>query len=107
MTGKEYVRQIKKIDTIIRNKIIELKQAEKIGVDATFIKNGINTLLQEKELILKEIQRLNEAEYDVLHKRYVQGATLFEIADERGISYSNVTTIHGRALKNLERLINE
>ena len=107
MTAQEYLRQIKKIDTLIKNKAYEIKQAELIGVDSTLVRANIKELQLNKAEIINDIQKLKEEEYDVLHKRYVQGKTFYDIADERDITYSNATTIHGRALKNLERIINE
>ena len=106
MNAKEYLQQIKKIDTLIKNKVIEARQSEENGVDASVIRNGVAQLLKDKENIIENIQLLKEAEYDVLHKVYVQGQTLYEVASDRDISYSMATTIHGRALKNLERIIN-
>lgn len=107
MTAKDYLQRIKKIDTLIKNKAIEIRQAEAIGVDSTVVRASVRELQVERASIIDTIQVLKEEEYDVLHKRYVQGKTFCEIADERDITYSNATTIHGRALKNLERIISE
>lgn len=107
MGAKEYLQQIKKIDTLIRNKSIEVKQAKEVGVDYTYITNGIKQLQKEKAEIIDVIQRLNEAEYDVLHRVYVQGQTLQEVASERGhISYSQAATLHGKALKKVADMVN-
>ena len=71
------------------------------------ISREVNELIDEyiskKKEIIKVIEQLPEAEYDVLHKIYVQYKTLYEVADERHIAYSWATTLHGRALKTLER----
>lgn len=106
MTAKEYLQQIKKLETLIKNKGVEVKKAEKLGINTAVIKNEIERLVEDRARRIENIQKLTEAEYDVLHKVYVQGKTLYEVADERGISYSMAATIHGRALKNLERIIN-
>lgn len=105
MDCKEYLKQIKKLETLIRNKGIEVKKAEKLGINTATIKSDIERLVAERARIIENIQRLSEAEYDVLHKVYVQGKTLYEVADERDISYSMATTIHGRALKHLAVII--
>lgn len=104
MTAKEYMKQIKKIDTMIDNKKAELSQASKI-LPIKCIEDDITELFTSKQNIIKLIERLPEAEYDVLHRTYVQNKTLQEIADDRGISYSLVTTLHGRALKLLENIL--
>lgn len=105
MSGKEYLKQIRKIDAKIKNKAFEQKQLEEIGADTSVIRFEINTLRRKKDEIIKNIEQMSEADYDVLHMIYVQGKTLQEVASERKISYSLVNTIHGRALKRLEKII--
>lgn len=107
MNGKEYLLQIKKINTQIRNKSFELKELKECGLNIGPILETISRLDIEKQNIIKTIERLPEAEYDVLHKIYVQHLTLQEVADDRDISYSLAATIHGRALKRLESYINK
>lgn len=104
---KEYLKQIKKIDTQIRNKSFELKQLKENQLPAGQVLDEMAKLQGEKQAIIKMIEQLPEADYDVLHKIYVQYETLYEVAADRGISYSLATTIHGRALKKLEKIVNE
>lgn len=106
MTAKEYLKQIEKIETLMRNKNIECKKAEDIGIPQSVIHDEIQELYKKRKAIIETIEQLPEAEYDVLYKIYVQGSTLYEVASDRVISYSLATTIHGRALKHLEGLIN-
>lgn len=107
MKVKDYLKQIKKIDTQIKNKSIEAKQLNEISEELSEnVKKDIAQLYTERAAIIKSIEKLPEAEYDVLYGVYVLYKTLYEIASERGISYSNVTTIHGRALKRLDGIIN-
>lgn len=107
MTAKEYLKQIKKIDTQIKNKSVEAQHLEKISAAISgraFAE--IEHLYLERAAIIEKIEKLPEAEYDVLHKVYVQYETLQEVAADRNISYSLAATIHGRALKRLENIIN-
>jgi DNA-directed RNA polymerase specialized sigma subunit len=106
MTGKEYLKQLKKIDTQLKNKAFELKQLKELGLSLGQTLEDTTKLEVERAKIIKTIERLPEAEYDVLHKVYVQGETLQEVAADRNISYSLVATIHGRGLKRLENIIN-
>lgn len=106
MTGKEYLCQIKKINTQIRNKNYELKELGESKLPMGPTLDCISKLDIEKRKIIKTIEKLPEAEYDVLHKVYVQYLTLQEVAAARDISYSLAATIHGRALKRLENIIN-
>lgn len=134
MTAKEYLEQIKKLDTLINNKLAESKQWLDLALNITSKTDGervqssgdkqtmanaiekcvdiereVNALVDEyiskKKEIIKTIERLPEAEYDVLHKIYVQYKTLYEVADERDIAYSWATSIHGRALKSLDEIL--
>jgi DNA-directed RNA polymerase specialized sigma subunit len=102
---KEYVKRIKKIDTMLKNKAFEIRQAEEIGLPCEQEKQERNDLQIERGKIIKAIEQLPEAEYDVLHKVYVQHETLQEVAGDRNISYSLASTIHGRALKRLENIV--
>ena len=107
MNAKDYLKQIKKIDTQIKNKSVEAKNLKEISptlTGAVFVE--IERLYNTRVGIIRTIEQLPEAEYDVLHKVYVQYETLQEVAAERDISYSLAATIHGRALKRLENLIN-
>lgn len=106
MTAKEYLSQIRKINTQIQNKKYELKELQESGLPIGPVLETMSKLDIEKRKIINTIERLPEAEYDVLHKVYVQYRTLHEVAAGRDISYSLAATIHGRALKRLENLIN-
>jgi DNA-directed RNA polymerase specialized sigma subunit len=47
----------------------------------------------------------NPTHLKILHMRYIQLIELEDIADAIGISYDNLTTTHGRALKKVEALM--
>ena len=106
MTAKEYLQQIKKIDTMLKNKSFELKRLRDLELNTERVFGDMTELDNERAEIIKAIEQLPEAEYDVLYRVYVQGETLYEVAAARGESYSNVTTIHGKALKRLENIKN-
>lgn len=134
MTAKEYLEQIKKLDTLINNKLAESKQWLDLALNITSKTDGervqssgdkqtmanaiekcvdierevsalVDEYISKKKEIIKTIEQLPEAEYDVLHKIYVQYKTLYEVADERDIAYSWATSIHGRALKSLDEIL--
>lgn len=106
MTGQEYLKRIKKIDTQIKNKNVERQQLRALEVSTEEVIKELGELQRERRAIIANIEKLNEAEYDILHGRYVQGKALKAIAVERGESYSLITTVHGTALRNLEDIIN-
>lgn len=102
---KDYLKQIKKIETQLKNKAFEAKQLRELGLPFGKTNDDITRLHIERAKIIKTIEQLPEEEYDVLHKVYVQHETLQEVAAGRYISYSLAATIHGRALKRLIKII--
>lgn len=71
------------------------------------INQYIDRLIDAKKAVINVIEQLNPTEYDLLHKVYVQHITLYEVSDLLDKSYSWVTTVHGRALKNVKRILDE
>lgn len=154
MTAKEYVSQIKKLDTLIKNKSIEkeIKKQEQIDIALSIgaggesvivlnsrgkeelhkmervqsssngekLANAVNEgvdierrydaeiarLEAKRQSIIDDIEKLPEAEYDVLHLIYVQHLNFDEAAEKRKISRRTVASIHGMALINLEKVSN-
>ena len=132
-----WLERIERWDSIITNKLIEKQQwkAIALGITANMegervqssgsqskmadaiakcvdieaeIDRAVDNLIEAKKEVIQTIERLDSAtEYNVLHLRYIQFKTLQEIADHYGRDYGWVTTTHGRALKNVERVRNE
>lgn len=75
----------------------------------------IDRLYDEKQKIIKVIEQLDLIQYDILHKMYVgvrkhhktHYLSFDEIADLYDRSYSWATTMHGIALKNVQKIIDE
>ena len=134
MTAQEYLRQIEKLDTIIKNKLIEKEQWKSVALGVTARMDGervqssgsksrmadaldrcvdvdreidrfIDKLIDAKKHVTETIEQLNAVEYDVLHMIYIQGCDFHDVAYKRGKSYSWATSVHGRALKNVQRII--
>lgn len=135
MKAKEYLLQVEKLNKVITNKLIEKEQWQTIAMSTTACSNGervqssssqqkmadavaryvdiekeidayIDRLVDLKQEIIKTIECLNAIEYDLLHKVYIQGKTLDEVADDEERSYSWAATVHGRALKHVQDLLN-
>jgi hypothetical protein len=137
MDAKEYLRQVEKLDLRIKNKLIEQQQWRDIALGITANMDGervqssgtkskmadaidkcvdmgaeidslVDNLIEIKKEVIQTIERLDSAtEYDLLHRRYIQGMDLQEIADHYGKEYGWATTTHGRALKNVQALLDE
>lgn len=67
----------------------------------------INEKLAEKNAILKDIEMLPVAEYELLHKIYVQGFTLKQVSIQKCCSYSAITSLHKVAKKRLQEILDE
>jgi DNA-directed RNA polymerase specialized sigma subunit len=136
VTAKEFLQQIRKLDKLIENKIAESLQWREIANNTTVNMSGekvqssgnhdtvanaictyldleveiqkrIDELVAARQDVISVIEQLNVAEYDLLHKFYVQDFTLQEIASMYDMSYNWATTTHGRALKQVQTILNK
>lgn len=136
MEAKEFLKRFRKYETLIHNKTIELYQCKEAATSITSklggervqgsgnphrmadiiakyvdlekeIKRDIDSMMKAKKEILQVIESLNADQYDVLHKLYIQKMTFKEIAYERGKSESWTTTLHGNALKIVQKILDE
>ena len=136
MNAKEFLRQIKKLDRLIENKLIEIQRWKDIANNTTAplsgervqssgnpqkiadaicryidlereINQDIDKLVDAKKDVIGVIEQLNATEYDIIHKIYVQHLTLEDVADAYDRTYSWATTIHGRALKHVQNILNK
>ena len=71
------------------------------------INAAIDKLVDVKQEIISTIELLPVQEYDLLHKIYVQGMEIYEAASEMDKSYRWATSVHGRALANVQKVLNE
>lgn len=136
MTAKEFLRKIKKLDKLIENKMAELQHWKEIATNSTVNMSGervqssgrhdmvenaictyidldreiarcIDELIDKKKDVISVIEQLSATEYDVLHKVYVQYYTFDEVAIACKRSHSWATTVHGRALKHVQTILNK
>lgn len=136
MRAKDYLWQVRKLDTLIKNKLIEKRQWMDIALGITPQMSGervqstgnqqkmacaiekmvdiekdidqtIDKLVDKKREILSVIEQLKPERYDLLHAIYVQFQTLEEAAQTMGKSYSWATTNHGRALKDVQKILDK
>lgn len=137
MKAKEYLLQIEMLDCKINNMLEEVQRWKNIAYSTGAWSEGervqssgnkqkmasavdryvdlqaeidseIDRLWDKKQEIKKTLGELTAAnEYDVLYKVYVLGKTFQEVADEKDKSYSWATSVHGRALSSLQRVLDE
>ena len=136
MNAKEFLLQIKKLDKLIENKLVEIQQWKDIATNSTTNMTGekvdstpnprrtedaickyldleseaqkdFDRFIKAKNDAISVIEQLNATEYDFLHKVYVQDFTLQDVADKYDMSYNWATTTHGRALKHVQIILNK
>lgn len=133
MTAKEYLRELKKLDTCINQKMQEKaalysstigaarmdtvpvhgggpsavveKTIERLEEMEAEINRQIDSFTGQRHMIIDQIQGLSsEAYISVLYKRYVEFKRLEEIAVEMGYTYKYVSRVHGYALQEFYRV---
>lgn len=136
MNAKDYLLQIQKLDKLIENKLQEVAHWKAVATGTTVCSEGdrvqssgskqkmadaicrymqmedeinaaIDRLVDTKQEIIETIEMLSIDEYDLLHKIYVQKKELYEAAMEMDRSYRWATSVHGRALANVQKILNE
>jgi DNA-directed RNA polymerase specialized sigma24 family protein len=130
-----FLERVEKIDTILENKLIEQQQWRSLATSISANMDGervqssspksklenavvncvamedeicecVDKLIEEKRKVTKVLESLySPTEYKILHMRYIQYISLSDIADRLNREYTWVTTTHGRALKNVQKII--
>lgn len=132
MKAKRYLEQVYFLDDIIANKEAEIEYwktvAEGLSIGSegervqssgnhqkmasaickyTDLEKEVDRLRNKRIEVVSTIEHLSFQEYDLLHKVYLQGRLLKEVATDKKKSYSWATKTHKNALKNLQKLIDE
>ncbi len=135
LDAKQYLQRVRLYDSRINAKLEELQHAREMALritptlkrDAaagngaqdklaeavakiidleTEINKDIDRYIAAKQEIGAVIDRLSDPDqFRVMHKRYVQHETWEQIACETGFSYRWVCTLHGRALREIEKIL--
>ena len=132
MVAEQYLDRVKKIDTMLKNKIRDyhrwMEIAEGLGGGSlgervqtsrnlhqlpaalgcyVDLEEEIRSLKQERQEIIKTIERLPSTEYDLIYKFYVQDYTLKELAYHFGKSYDWVKLKKKHALMLVQTMLDE
>ncbi len=134
MRAKAFLSQLDKLNKLIENKMIEKQQWKSIAMgtgqrmdgervqssgsqqkmaDAVAryvdiekeIDAAIDKYIDTRNYVISVIEQLPVTEYDILHKVYVQGIELADVAVAFGKSYSWATSKHGEALKEVQDIL--
>lgn len=133
--AKDYLLQVERLDARIANKLIEQQQWRDMAVSITAniggervqssgshqkmseaiekcldMESEINSLIDElidtKKKVINTIEKIySPMEYKILHMRYIQHISLKDIAKQLDREYTVITTAHGRALKNVQKIL--
>lgn len=136
MSPKEYLSEYRNMLIVIRNLEAEAEEAESLAMSTTMStdvervqSSGRNDKMAELaskaadiriEIISKRSEALdslhsigktissvkNRDYKQVLHMRYIERNTWEKIAVEMGVTYQWVHRLHGRALQDVEKIIN-
>ena len=133
MTAREYLEQIPIFDELIKSKVLRIgrlkheAQGTSVKLDGERVQSSgskqkmantvvkyvyieeveLKDLYEQREEIINTIKQLPYREYDVLYKFYVLGYQLDEIAKRYHRSYSWVQKNHAKALKLLQKILDE
>ena len=132
--AQEYLEQVEKLNAMIENKRVEAQQWRDLALNITAKSDGERVqssgskrkmadaldraadleaeankirseMIEQKQEIIRTIEKLNASQYDVLHKVYIQGKSFKEVAAAKGKSVSWATSIHGLALQSLQKIL--
>jgi hypothetical protein len=136
MTAKEYLNQVRNLESKMKILKEEIDTLREMVVSTGAIQQGERVLssgtqdkmaetickINEKECewndlmrefalaranVIINIQKLNNSEYEqILYKRYCQSKKWEEIALEMNYTYQWVCKLHGRALLELDKVLN-
>lgn len=134
METKQYLMQISRLDRKINNKLSEIAQyrelaqsisavenKERVQTSPDFDKIGgaiskldemerkldemIDDYVNKKSKIIEQIDKMdNELHYQILFSRYIEKKTFEKISTEINYSFRNTTRLHGKALKEFEKI---
>ena len=136
MNAKDYLQRVRKIDRLIENKIAEAAHWKTVAMGTSTHSEGervqssgskqkmadavaryvdieseineeIDRLANVRREIVLTIEALPVDEYDMLYQVYVNCKELQDVATDMDKSYSWATTIHGRALAHLQKILDE
>lgn len=136
MEAREYLEEVGKINKLIENKLVEQMQWQSIaeGMSAKVagervqssptqhkmedaairvvdIERDIDLLIQRlidrQQDIINTLEQLEATSYDVLHKIYVQGLQVQEIAAMYHTTMRSINRKKGKALKQVQVILND
>ena len=75
-------------------------------MDQVSDKKNTDEMWTENLTILQAMKKLNDKEKDIIIRRFFDGRTQMEVADEIGLSQAQVSRLEKSAIKHIKRLYN-
>lgn len=133
MNAKDYLLQIQTYDSQIENTLYDIAHWKDVAMNITsHLKDEkvqssgtkqkmeaaickyidaeleiVDVLFEKRKEIINTIATLKANEYNLLHKMYVQNKDLSVAAIEMDKSYRWATSVHDRALANVQKMLDE
>lgn len=117
ITDRDAVREmLYRVTPILKDDVVSSSgNQDKIGTGAAKLADYeaeldrlIDKLVDMKRVILTQLEKLKDIDhYKVLKLRYVHCYTFERIATEMNYSYRGICYLHGRALNEFEKIMNE
>lgn len=134
MEATAFLEQVKRLDILIKNKLIERDQWRELAMSVTSYSDGervqssgnlqkmadavahcvdmqeeidslVERLVSKKAKVLAVIEQLPPDEYDVLHMKYIQHLTNDEINIAKGRSVSWASTIIAKGKDHVQQIL--
>lgn len=132
----DFLKQLKKLDKMIANKLIEIEQWKAIACGTTAqlggervqssssqqkmadavdkcvdmqreINDDIDKLVDTRQDVIHVIEQLPADEYDLLHKIHVQYLTIREAGEKCGKEYGWAKKTHRSGVKQVQKILDE
>lgn len=137
INARTYLEKVSKLNKLIENKLKEVEQWRAIAEGSSVISSGervqtsisnhkledavihiveleneanqmIDIYANMKQDIISIIEKIDDAVlYDILHKRYIQGIPMTEIAIILGISWESAKRKHKKALALVQEILDK
>ena len=132
--AREYLRQVRKIELLIQNKLAEREYWKSVATSTTAsmddervqtsknpqkmanavcryvdiereIDRAVDALYDVKAEVIATLEQLDVEEYDVLYKRFIQFMTIFETSEACDMSPSWVKSVQRRGIDSVQAII--
>ncbi len=107
METREYLKQVRKYRSMIQHKQETLQRNALDAQAAQALKQEIAQYTALQKEAIRLFERLPLRQYELMYQIYILGLTLQDAADRADRTYSWATTEQGRAIKALQKMMED